>query len=271
MDAKSLRARREGPVLVVELNRPDRLNAFDWAMFDELEGLWADTAADPSLRAVILTGAGRGFCAGADVSHLSGPRRPRGPGVDDELAFLPGPHLDIPVIVAVNGVCAGGGLHFVADADIAIASEAATFLDPHVTVGQVTALEPLSLALRVPLPRLMRMAVLGRAERLSAAEALAVGLVSELVPADELMSRSMELANAIAANSPAAVAASRRALRSLERSLLHGVMEDGWAAIQRHWSHPDSVEGPAAFAERRAPRWHTQTAGADPRPLKIPD
>jgi enoyl-CoA hydratase/carnithine racemase len=271
MDASTLRIRREGPVLVVELNRPDRLNAFDWAMFDELERLWADTAADPSLRAVILTGAGRGFCAGADVSHLSGPRRPRGPGVDDELAFLPSPHLDVPVIVAVNGVCAGGGLHFVADADIAIASETATFLDPHVTVGQVTALEPLSLALRVPLPRLMRMAVLGRAERLSAPEALAAGLVSELVRADELMSRSMELANAVAANSPAAVAASRRALRSAERSILHGAMEDGWAAIQQHWSHPDSVEGPAAFAERRAPRWQPMAASPESGPRKIPD
>lgn len=260
LPAECLRVSRDGTTLVVELNRPERLNAFDTQMRDELERLWAATAGDPDVRAIVLTGVGRGFCTGADAGLLAGPRAPRGPSVDDELAFLPGPHVDVPVIVAVNGVCAGGGLHFVADADIVIASDAASFLDPHVSVGQVGALEPISLALRVPMQRLMRLVVLGRAERLDAAEAAAIGLVSEVVPADALLGRALELAGAIAANSPTAVAVSRRALRSLERRLLHDAMDEGWAAVQAHWVHPDSQEGPAAFAEKRAPRWQRRGA-----------
>ncbi|OLF06724.1 enoyl-CoA hydratase [Actinophytocola xinjiangensis] len=241
--------------MLVELNRPHALNALDTVLRDDLEDLWARTATDPTVRAVVLTGAGRGFCAGADVGDLAGERAPRGPDVDAELAFLPGPALDVPVIVAVNGVCAGGGLHFVADADIAIASDTATFLDPHVSVGQVTALEPVSLALRVPLPRLLRLALLGRAERLDAAAALAANLVTEVVTPGDLLDRALELAEVVAGNSPAAVAASRRALRELDRRLLGPSMVAGWAAVRDHWTHPDSSEGPRAFAQRREPRW----------------
>ncbi len=260
MSEKTLRSRRDGHVLFVELYRPDRLNALDWAMRTELEQLWTAVSAERDLRVVVLTGAGRGFCAGADVGDLAGPRRPYGEDVDAELSFLPGSHLDVPVIVAVNGVCAGGGLHFVADADLAIASQTATFTDPHVSVGQVSALEPTSLAFRVPVPRLLRLALLGSSERLTAAEALTAGLVTEVVAPERLADRAAELASMIAANSPAAVAATRRALRSLERHLLHDAMVEGWAAVQRHWAHPDATEGPSAFAERRPPAWQDITA-----------
>ncbi|WP_370617785.1 enoyl-CoA hydratase/isomerase family protein [Mumia sp. Pv 4-285] len=246
---------RDGAVLEVRLNRPAQLNAFDWEMTGELTELWKQTAQDRSVRVVVLTGAGRAFCAGADVSDLAGARRPRGDGVGDELAFLPGPHLDVPVIVAVNGVCAGGGLHFVADGDIVIASEAASFVDPHVSVGQVSALEPVSLAFRVPVPRLLRLALLGKTERLTAKDALSIDLVTEVVAADDLDVRARELAAQIVAASPAAVAATRRAIRDVEAALLGPFMERGWTAVQAHWDHPDSSEGPVAFAERRPPRW----------------
>lgn len=255
MSYETIVVHADGPVLHVALHRPDRMNAFDWAMTGELTGLWRRAAQDRSVRVVVLTGTGRAFCSGADVGDLEGERRPRGAGVEDELAFLPGPHLEVPVIVAVNGICAGGGLHFVADADIVIASESATFVDPHVSVGQVSALEPVSLALRVPIPRLLRLALLGRGERLDAAGALACDLVSEVVADEDLVPRARELAALVTANSPAAVAATRRALRSLEARLLRSSMEEGWEAITEHWRHPDSIEGPRAFAERRAPRW----------------
>ena len=97
------------------------------------------------------------------------------------------------MIAAVNGVCAGGGLHFVADADIVIAAEEASFIDPHVSVGQVTALEPLTLRLQMRADALARMALIGRRERLSAQAAMAAGLVSEVLPGDLLMSRAREL------------------------------------------------------------------------------
>lgn len=242
-------------VLTVRLSRPDRLNAFDQMMTRELTELWQRTSADRSVRVVVVTGSGRGFCAGAEVSDLAAERKPRGDGVADELAFLPGPQLSVPVIVAVNGVCAGGGLHFVADADIAIASEDATFVDPHVSVGQVSALEPVSLALRVPLPRLMRLAILGKTERLSARQAEAIDLVSEVVPSALLDDRARELAAMVADNSPAAVAATRQAIRDFEASLVRPALEHGWEAVQAHWDHPDAHEGPVAFVERRPPRW----------------
>jgi enoyl-CoA hydratase/carnithine racemase len=221
----------------------------------ELEDLWTALAGDPSVRCVVMTGAGRGFCAGADVDDLAAPRRARGEGLDDELAFLPGRRLEVPVVAAVNGVCAGGGLHFVADADIVVAGESARFVDPHVSVGQVSGIEPASLALRVPLPVLSRLALLGKEEQIDAHAALACGLVSEVVADGELAKRGQELAGSLAAASPAALRATRRVLRDLEKSLVEPAMAAGWDAVQAHWAHPDAVEGPRAFAERRSPRW----------------
>src|SRR5260221_6860948 len=116
---------------------------------------------------------------------LNRPQR-RKESVRDELSFLPGLQVDCAVIVAVNGACAVVGLHSVADADIAIASDGASFLDPYVTVGRVSALEPSTLLLRARQTAVVRMALLGSSERLTASQALGAGLVSEVVPHDEL-------------------------------------------------------------------------------------
>jgi enoyl-CoA hydratase/carnithine racemase len=252
-DAPLLTERRDH-VLLATLNRPRRRNALDASLIASLRRLWSDREALRDIRCIVLTGAAPGFCSGADMSLLASARDDVPETAREELSFLPGLQVDAPVIVAVNGVCAGGGLHFVADADIALASDDASFLDPHVSVGQVSALEPLSL-----LPRsrnaIVRMALIGRAERIDAAQALSAGLVSEVVPADELLDRALQLAELIAENSPAAVAVTRRRLRQLEDDLLERALEDGWTAIRAHWSHPDAHEGPRAFIERRRPRW----------------
>jgi enoyl-CoA hydratase/carnithine racemase len=242
-------------VLTVTLNRPAQRNAFNWPMRRELADLWAGSRGDRTVRAVVITGAGEGFCAGLDVGDLGDERRPAGEGLDDEIAFVPGRQLAVPVIVAVNGVCAGGGLHFVADADIVIASETAWFTDPHVNMGQVSGIEPVSLAMRVPLSALYRLALLGRSERWDARRALEVGLVSDVVPPDQLLDRAQELASAIASSSPAAVRSTRAMLRRFEEHIVGGWMAEGWDAVQAHWPHPDATEGPRAFAERRAPNW----------------
>jgi enoyl-CoA hydratase/carnithine racemase len=246
---------RADHVMTVTLNRPAQRNAFDWAMRGELTELWSETAGDRDVRCVVLTGAGDGFCSGIDVGDLDDERRPAGEGLDDEIAFVPARRLAVPVVVAVNGVCAGGGLHFVADADVAIASEKAWFTDPHVSVGQVTGIEPVSLALRVPLGAIYRLALLGRAERWDARRALELGLVTEVVAPDQLLARAHELAAAIAAGSPAAVRASRDLLRRFETDVLARWMAEGWDAVQHHWPHPDAVEGPRAFMDRRPPEW----------------
>jgi len=242
-------------VITVTLNRPEQRNAFSDAMRHEMAALWTEVRADQSVRCVVVTGAGKGFCAGADMEGLDGVRAPLGDDIHDELAFLPGRRLEVPVIVAVNGVCAGGGLHYVADADIVIASEDAWFTDPHVGVGQVTGIEPSSLALRVPLAALARMALLGRHERWDAHRALALGLVSEVVPAAELLPRAHELAGWISEASPEAIRQSRAVYRRFEEDTVGEAMAAGWDAVMRHWAHPDADEGPRAFIERRDPEW----------------
>jgi enoyl-CoA hydratase/carnithine racemase len=251
---QALAVELDAGVLTVTLHRPDALNALDVTLMAELRALWADPPA--GVRCIVVTGAGKGFCAGADMSLLESDRADAASTVAAELAFLPGDQVDVPVIAAVNGVCAGGGLHFVADADIVIASERASFVDPHVSVGQVTALEPLTLRLQMRPDVLTRMALLGRHERLSAPQALAAGLVSEVVEGDALLPRAQELATQIAGNSSAATARSRRVLRELERDLIgEQRLEAGWAEIRAHWEHPDAKEGPKAFGEKREPEW----------------
>lgn len=252
-ERKTILVALEEGVLTVTLNRPAALNALDATLMTELRDLWA--GLPPATRCIVISGAGKGFCSGADMSLLESDRSDAATTVEDELSFLPGERVEVPVIVAINGVCAGGGLHFVADADIAIAGERASFVDPHVSVGQVTALEPLTLRLQMRADVLTRMALLGRHEKLSAADALAAGLVSEVVADEDLLPRAHELARQIAGNSPAATARSRKVIRDFERELIGGRLEAGWAEIRAHWSHPDSKEGPTAFLERRDPRW----------------
>ena len=243
-----------GAILWVTLDRPKRLNALNVAIRDQLAKLWAGTAGDHEVRCVVLTGRGRGFCAGADVDDLAGPRVGLG-DLDAELAFLPGRNLSVPVIVAVNGVCAGGGLHFIADSDIALAAASSSFLDPHVSVGQVTGIEPASL-LPIMFPQqIAKLAYLGTAGRLGAEGALAAGLVAEVVADDQLLERADAIAQAICAASPAAVRASRALLRAAIDGATRPAMTAGWEVVQKHWSHPDAHEGPVAYAERRPPNW----------------
>ena len=253
---------RRGGTVFVTLNRPDKLNALDWSLRLGLEQLWAELATDPTLRCVVLTGRGRGFCAGADVADLASDRRPHGGAVHRELAFVPGWQLAVPVVVGVNGVCAGGGLHFVADADLVVAATSATFVDPHVDMGQVSGIEPASLALRVPMGMLSRLVLLGRSGRMDAASALSAGLVGEVVADDRLPARLADMAAAIESLSPTAVARSRQVLRELERNLLSDAMQRGWEAVQAHWAHPDATEGPLAFSEGRAPVWEQRDPGS---------
>jgi enoyl-CoA hydratase/carnithine racemase len=242
-------------VLTLTLNRPEQRNAFNDPMRHEMSAFWTEVREDRSVRCVVLTGAGKGFCAGADMEGLDGVRAALGDDIHDELAFLPGRRLEVPVIVAVNGVCAGGGLHYVADADIVIASEKAWFTDPHVGVGQVSGIEAPSLGLRVPISMLARMVLLGRHERWDAHQALALGLVTEVLPPDQLLPRAQELAGWIVEASPEAVRRSRAVYRRFEDAVLGDAMADGWDWVQRHWAHPDADEGPRAFLEGREPHW----------------
>ena len=118
-----------------------------------------------------------------------------------------------PVIAAVNGVCAGGGLHFVADADIVVAASNATFLDPHVSVGQASVYETIALAKKSPMESVLRLAFVGRHERMTAARAYELGICSEVVdPPEQLRAVAQSLAETIARQPPELLAATKRAL-----------------------------------------------------------
>ncbi|AMK25608.1 enoyl-CoA hydratase/isomerase family protein [Sphingobium sp. TKS] len=253
----ALLVEREGSILKLTLNRPDRLNALNRDMQHALEAELHAAGEAPDVRVIIITGAGRGFCSGADMGGL----RDSAEAPPDPSTFVVPKFTNRqagifkPTICAVNGVCAGAGLHFIADSDIVIASEAASFVDTHVDVGQVTALEPIGLMRRMPLSAVLRLAILGKAERLNAQQALATSMVSEVVPADQLMPRAMELARIVAAVSPAAVQKSLKAIwDSLEMPLAQAY-ENGFDILIRHRAHPDALEGPKAFAEKRSPVW----------------
>lgn len=204
---------------------------------------------------------GKGFCSGADVTVLGTALRVE--TANDELSFLPGSVVDVPVIALVNGVAAGGGLYFAADADIALASTTAGFLDPHVSMGQVSGIGPLLLRHRMRWDTLARMTLLGRHEVLDAAAALAAGLVSEVVEPDRLLARGLELAAAIAKNSPEAVRLTRRSMRTYERNLLANNFDLAWEFVRRQGSPPDAAEGPRAFREKRDPVWASPKGGND--------
>jgi enoyl-CoA hydratase/carnithine racemase len=117
-----------------------------------------------------------------------------------------------PVIAAVNGVCAGGGLHFVADADVVLLASTATLLDPHVSIGQVSAYETIALVRKSPMEAILRMALAGRHERISAERACELGICSEVVEPDQLRDRAQALGELIAQQPPALLRATKRAL-----------------------------------------------------------
>ncbi|HEB88617.1 MAG TPA: enoyl-CoA hydratase/isomerase family protein [Deltaproteobacteria bacterium] len=252
---RHVRLEKRGHVAIMTLDDPESLNALDQGTFSKLAELWRDLDDDPEIRAIVVTGAGRGFCSGARMSSL---QDSAAKGQEsDELPAFTARQLGVwkPVITAVNGVCAGAGLHFVADADIVIASDRASFVDTHVNVGQVSALEPIGLARRMPLGAVLRMVILGRNERLDAQEALRLHMVSEVVAHKRLIDRAVELAEMAAQGSPATVRTSLKAIwESLDKGL-DEALHDGWNQIKHHRTHPDAIEGPLAFVEKREPKW----------------
>ena len=257
----TLSLERKGPVGWLINNRPEQLNAMNALMRDEFELAWRALDADPEVRVIVHTGAGRAFQTGVDVTEIatdgSGMERYRASLGKFDLHFTSW-HNDVwkPVITAVNGICAGGGFHWVADADIVIAAADAQFFDPHVSIGQVVAVEAIGLMKKMPVEAVMRMAFVGRHERLSAQRAYELGMISEVVdPPERLRDAAQELAEKIARNSPAAMAATKRALWAALELGLTDACKAGAAELVSMWGHPDQEEGPRAFAEKREPRW----------------
>jgi enoyl-CoA hydratase/carnithine racemase len=208
----------------VTLNRPEALNAFDTTMQRELRELWLMLRSNDDVRCVVLTGAGdKAFCTGLDRESIDSIEDlPPGklPGYltpwdfdDPGRSVCPkSNHLWKPVIAAVNGMACGGAFYILGEADFIIAAEHATFFDPHVTYGMPAAYEPIFLLHKMPFQEVMRLSLLGAHERMSAARAHEVGLVSEVVPAGDLRERTAWAAQAIADQPALAVQGTLRAI-----------------------------------------------------------
>jgi enoyl-CoA hydratase/carnithine racemase len=256
-----LRVERHGPVGWLINNRPEQLNAMNSTMRDEFADAWRALDDDPQVRVIVHTGEGRAFQTGVDVTEIAtdgvGMERYRQSVVDFDLHFTAWhQHVWKPVITAVNGICAGGGFHWIADADIVIAASDAQFFDPHVSIGQVVALEAIGLVRKVPFEPVMRMALVGKYERLSADRAYELGMISQIVdPPGRLREEAQALGETIARNSPAAMAATKRALWGALETGLTDACRRGAGELVSLWGHPDQAEGPRAFAERREANW----------------
>jgi enoyl-CoA hydratase len=261
MTAGPLVVERRGPVGWLIFNRPDVGNAMNAAMLGQLEQAWRELDADPAVRVIVNTGRGKAFQTGLDVVELA--RNPE--ALREQSRRTRRAELRItawhnavgkPVIAAVNGVCAGGGLHFVADADVVIASPLATFLDPHVSLGQVTAYEAIALVRKIPAEAVLRMALVGRHERIDARRAVKLGLVSEVVDDPErLVDRAQELAETIAANSLEAMTGTKAALWTALEVGLSDARAAGARRAAAQLGRPDSGEGLRSWIEDRRPEW----------------
>ncbi len=261
MAYETLRVERHGAVGWLVFDRPDVGNAMNARMFAELEDAWRELDRDPDVRVIVNTGNGPAFQTGLDVAQLSTDKdalREQSRRTRDADLRLTAWHNQVwkPVVAAVNGVCAGGGLHFVADADVVIAASDATFVDPHVSLGQVSAYETIGLARKSPMESIMRMALAGVRERLDAQRARQLGILSQVVePPERLRDEAQALAEKIARNSPAAMRVTKQALWGALELGLTDACRTGARAIVSMWGHPDQEEGPLAFAEKRDPVW----------------
>ena len=257
----TLLVERRGPVGWLVFDRPDAGNAMDATMFRELEAAWRELDDDPAVRVIVNTGNGRAFQTGVDVVQLGRDKRAlreQSRRTRDAELRLTAWHNQVwkPVIAAVNGVCAGGGLHFVADADIVVAASSASFVDPHVSLGQVSAYETIGLVRKSPMEPIVRMALTGAHERIDAARARQLGILSQVVdPPDGLRDVAQELAEKVARNSPEAMRVTKQALWGALELGLTDACRAGAEELIAMWGHPDQSEGPLAFVERREARW----------------
>ena len=259
---ETLRYEAVDGVAWVTLDRPEVHNAFDARMQTELQHLWRTLRGDDEVRCIVLTGAGdTSFCTGidrgeamdhllegpdsrkpyaaADVWHLDDPGRRIGPKSND---------LWKPVIAAVNGMACGGAFYLLGEVEFIIAAEHATFFDPHVTYGMTACLESMHMLQKMPFHEIMRLALLGAHERVSAQRAYEIGLVSEVVPSGELHGAADAAARAIASAPPTAIQGTVRSLwTALELSRTQAL--DMGRVIVRLGTDPDDLRaGQAAFS-----------------------
>lgn len=247
-DEQAVLTEVRGRVLLITLNRPDQMNAVNTDLAQGLVEAISALDSNPDLTAGVLTGAGRGFCAGMDLKAFAAGGPPKGFN-----EFLEN-GAQKPLIAAVEGFALAGGLEVALTCDLIVAAEGVKLGIPEVGVGLFAAGGALlRLPSRVPYAVAMEMAL--TADPITAERGLEYGLVSRVTPKGGAVDEAMALAERIARNAPLAVAASKQMIREVQ-----GRTEADFWAIQRPvmaevFSSEDAKEGPRAFAEKRPPSW----------------
>jgi len=256
MTDETVLAERRGPVSLLTLNRPEKLNAMSLEMKEALIRALRTADADPAVRAIVLTGAGdKSFVAGADIAEFSGRT-----GIDQWRMYERGTlydaveRLETPAIAMINGYCFGGGLELAMACDIRIASDRATLGQTEINIGIVP-----GGGASQRLPRLvglgtaMKLTLTG--ERIDAAEAQRIGLVDEVVPHARLERRAFDIADRIASKSALAVRLAKAAIRASARLPLDQGLRYEQSLFALAMSSEDKEEGVAAFLEKREAKW----------------
>ena len=241
-----------GAVMVVRLNRPQVLNALSAPMVAEIASALEEIALDAALRCVVLTGSGsRAFAAGADIAEMRGGAAPDADAARSWARIAAFPK---PLIAAVNGLALGGGMELALICDLVIASETARFGQPEINLGIIPGAGGTQRLTKI-VGKSLAMEMILNARMLSAEEALRVGLVSSVYPAETLLHNALKTAQQIAARAPLAVMAAKQSVNAaLDLGLEAGlaVEREQFAAL---FATEDQREGMSAFLEKRRPVW----------------
>ena len=265
MSYESISYEERNRVAWVTLNRPEVHNAFDARMQAELRDCWRALRANDEVRAIVLTGTGeKAFCTGIDRTEQfeQGRKASGSPGATPFMFDDPGSNIgpksnDLwkPVVVAVNGMACGGAFYMLGEADIIIACDEATFFDPHVTYGMTSSFESIHMAQRMPLGEVLRMQLMGSYERVSAARAHQVGLVSEVVPRAQLLEAAAWVAETIAKQPPLAIQGTLRAIWGSREMAREQALQQAYAWVKLGTNADSLREGQELFASGERPQW----------------
>ena len=253
-----IHTRREGAVLEVTLDRP-KANAIDLATSRIMGEVFRDFRDDDSLRVAILRAAGdKFFCPGWDLKAAA-----EGDAVDADYGvggfggLQELPHLNKPVIAAVNGICCGGGLELALSCDLILASDTATFALPEIRSGTVADAASIKLPKRIPYHIAMEMLFTGR--WIDAEEAARWGMINQIYPAGDLMAEARKMAALLASGPPLVYAAIKEIVREAEdmgfQDALNRITKRQFETVDRLYASEDQIEGAVAFAEGRDPVW----------------
>jgi enoyl-CoA hydratase len=246
---------RRGHVEILTINRPEARNAVNGAVSQAMSAALDELAADPGAWVVVLTGSGdKAFSAGMDLKAFAAGEGASIIGASGGFAGIAKRDFPKPIIAAVNGSALAGGCEIMLSCDLVVAAEHATFGIPEVTRGLIAGAGALiRLPKRLPAAVALELALTG--DPIDARRALELGLVNRVVPADRLLEEALALAERIAGNAPLAVRYSKQVIRDAGDV----PEEEGWkindAAVGVVFSSADAMEGPVAFAEKRAPDW----------------